>query len=72
MERSREFYEQFGYTVPAAFDVGQGVASGFGVIGTPTNYLLDSEGRVMWRHYGFRRGDEVELRERIEELLGAE
>ena len=72
VERSREFYEQFGYTIPAAFDVGQRVAADFGVIGTPTNYLLDAEGRIVWRHYGFRRGDEAEVRERVEELLAAE
>lgn len=68
--RTREFYEQFGFTVPAAFDAGQEVAGRrFGVIGTPTNYLLDRQGRIVWRHYGYRPGDEIEVRERIEELL---
>ena len=71
VERSTQFYEQYGYTIPVAFDAGQLVsARQYGVIATPTNYLLDAAGRVVWRHYGFRRGDEVHVRERIEALLG--
>lgn len=41
----------------------------FGVTGTPTNYLLDSRGRIVWRHYGFRRGEEAEVRRQIERVL---
>lgn len=71
--RTREFYEEFGFTIPVAFDAGQSVAGRrFGVIGTPTNYLLDDAGRIVWRHYGYRPGDEVEVRERVEALLADE
>ncbi len=70
--RTRTFYEQFGFTIPVAFDEGQEVAARrYGVIGTPTNYLLDASGRVVWRHYGYRPGDEIEVRARVEELLAA-
>ena len=70
--RSRKFYEEYGFTIPAAFDPGGEVAvSRYGVIATPTNYLVDGAGRIVWRHYGFRPGDEVELRARIEKLLAA-
>lgn len=71
-ERTRTFYDQFGYTIPAAFDPGQEVAGvRYGVIGTPTNYLLDGQGRVVWRHYGYQPGDEHELRRQIREVLDA-
>ena len=71
-EGTREFYEQNGFTIPAVFDVGQEVAGGrYGVSGTPTNYLLDDRGRIVWRQYGFRRGDEHGLRAEIEAALEA-
>jgi len=37
---------------------------------TPTNYLVDAKGRVVWRHYGFRPGDEELLRAEIGAVLG--
>jgi hypothetical protein len=69
VDRSREFYQQYGFTIPAAFDVTQVGAGMFGVTGTPTNYLLDAQGRIVWRQYGFKRGEESEIRERVERLL---
>ena len=63
--RAREFYEGYGYTIPAAFDVRGEVSRRFGVIATPMNYLLDREGRVVWRHYGYRPGDEATMRAEI-------
>ncbi len=70
VERTRRFYEENDFRIPAAFDDGQRVAAAtWGVIATPTNYLVDTDGRIVWRHYGFRRGDEVELRYQIERVL---
>lgn len=42
----------------------------WGIVGTPTTYVIGADGRIMWRHYGFAPGDEVVLRERVLELLG--
>jgi hypothetical protein len=71
VERSREFYDQFGFTIPAAFDVTQVGGGMFGVTGTPTNYLLDAQGRIVWRQYGFQRGEEVEVRAQVEKVLAS-
>jgi peroxiredoxin len=70
VERTREFYEGYGFTIPAAFDVEGTVSGQFGVIATPTNYLLDRAGRIVWRHYGYRPGDEEQMRREISEVLG--
>lgn len=67
--RSRQFYDGYGFTIPAAFDVEGAVSRQFGVIATPTNYLVDAHGQIVWRHYGFRPGDEQHLREMIGEVL---
>jgi len=69
-ERAREFYEGYGYTIPAAFDVRGDVSRQYGVIATPMNYLLDGEGRIIWRHYGYRPGDEAAMRAEIGAELG--
>ncbi|GIX04278.1 MAG: hypothetical protein KatS3mg114_0147 [Planctomycetaceae bacterium] len=37
----------------------------YGVVGCPTNYLLDSEGKVVWRKAGFV---EKEVRGALKEL----
>jgi len=44
-----------GQKVGAAYDI----AGKYGVQAYPTNYLLDSTGKVLWRAVGF---DEAELR----------
>ncbi len=70
--RTREFYGGYGFTLPAGFDAAGAVSRQFGVVATPTNYLVDANGRVVWRHYGFRPGDEAQLREEISAVLGSD
>jgi hypothetical protein len=42
-----------------------GVAAKYGVMAYPTNYVLDSSGKVVWRAVGF---DETGLRAALEKL----
>ncbi len=42
----------------------------FGLVGMPSSYLIDAEGRVVEVTRGFRRGEAHALRARIEALLG--
>jgi cytochrome c biogenesis protein CcmG/thiol:disulfide interchange protein DsbE len=42
----------------------------FGVRVFPTSYLVDREGRIIFKHIGFSEGDEAELTEEVEKLLG--
>jgi peroxiredoxin len=41
----------------------------FGVDGVPTSYIIDGEGRIMYYHIGFQKGDEKELEREIRKLL---
>ena len=69
-EGTRSFYELSGFEIPNAFDT-QGVAiSQYGVAATPTTFLVDDEGRIVWRRYGYLPGEEEMLRARILRLLG--
>ena len=68
-QRTKEFYLTNDFEIPAAFDtadVGYGL---FGIGGTPTNYLLDMDGKIVWRQFGYRPGDEREMREAVLGLL---
>jgi len=69
-EGTEEFYAQNSFEVPTAFDTA-GVARQYGIMGTPTAYLLDNDGRIVWRKYGYVIGEEAELEERIADLLSA-
>jgi hypothetical protein len=45
------------------------VRSVFGVRGFPTTYIINSEGKIYYFHYGFSPGDEVKIEEEIQKLL---
>ncbi len=40
-----------------------------GAEGFPTSYLIDREGRVMFSHFGFKKGDEEKIEKEIVKLL---
>jgi len=42
----------------------------FGVGGTPTNFLLNADGKVVFRHIGYSAGGEKTMEAEIRELLG--
>ena len=58
-----------GYTVPVLLG-GASVLDDYNVTGTPTHYLIDSQGKVLWRHFGYKPGDEKDLEREIRQALG--
>lgn len=48
----REFVEEFGVTYAVWWDPEDRATSAFGTFGLPTTYLLDGDGRVVWRRLG--------------------
>jgi thioredoxin-related protein len=63
------FYEEFGFAVPNVFDTRRVAVSQYGVAATPTTYLVDDAGRIVYRRYGYLPGEEVRLRRQVETLL---
>jgi thiol-disulfide isomerase/thioredoxin len=57
-----------GYTVPILLG-GHSVQGDYKLAMTPTHYLLDSQGRVLWKHAGYRPGDEKILEREIQQAL---
>jgi peroxiredoxin len=67
-ELAQQFLKELGVTFPVVEDKTD-VAGGYQVTGTPTNFLIDREGRIIFRGVGYAPGSEGELRAQIEYLL---
>jgi thioredoxin-related protein len=67
-ELAQTFLRQTGITFPVVEDRAD-VATSYGVTGTPTNFLVDRRGKIMFQHVGYAPGSEAELRAQIEYLL---
>ncbi len=59
------------YTFPILVtDSGNYARTNYGVPGTPTNLILDSGTRTVFRHLGYGPGNEKTMEAEIRELLG--
>jgi thiol-disulfide isomerase/thioredoxin len=56
-------------TFPILFDRKSEVAQAFGVKGLPTSFILDKEGRILYRTVGGRDFQHPEIEQTIEKLL---
>lgn len=57
-----------GYTVPVLLG-GRSVQNDYRLVMTPTHYLLDSRGKVLSKHAGYKAGDEKALERDILQAL---
>ncbi len=65
----REYVTRNRLTFPQLLDMGREVSSMFSVRGTPTNYLIDRQGRVRGGGVGYRDWSSPEAYRLIESLL---
>ena len=68
-EDALDFLERYPVSYPIAFDNSGDVPTAFAVNGMPSGYLIDRLGNVRAVHVGFKRGDEVALRDEIIAML---
>ena len=67
----RGWQAEHGYTSPVLVGAStHAVEKDYHVTATPTHYLLDSSGRVLWSHSGFKPGDENALEEEVKTAVG--
>jgi thiol-disulfide isomerase/thioredoxin len=71
-EKALKFLEDHPVGYPSASDPGGKLPEMFGLETMPTSYLIDRKGVVRYVHRGYKAGDDVEIRKRIQELLGPE
>ena len=68
-EDALDFLKRYNVSYPIAFDNSGDVPTAFAVNGMPSGYLIDRSGNVRAVHVGFKRGDEVALRDEIIAML---
>ena len=68
-EDAWDFLARYTVDYPVVIDTEGDIARLFAVDGMPSGYLLDAEGRVREIHIGFKRGDELKLKESIKKML---
>jgi thiol-disulfide isomerase/thioredoxin len=54
---------------PLVYDPGKKLATEAGVQTMPSSFVLDSKGKIIYIHKGFRSGDEVEIEKQVMALL---
>ena len=65
-----EWRKKGGYTFPILLSESGFAETNYGVHVEPTNFLLDSDHRMMFRHLGYGTGGEKQLDAEIREILG--
>lgn len=69
VEDARRFLEMQPATFTVAFDPKGRTPRLYGVKGMPSSFLIGRDGRVIWRHTGFKVADKAELERMIEKAL---
>lgn len=65
----RSFADDFGMTYTILRDPGEIVSSTFRIQGVPASFLIDREGKVVWRHLGPFEKDNPALRDALQSAL---
>ena len=69
-ELSKEFVLEHGATFPVVVDTARVARESYELLGVPTTFMIDRQGRYIFRHLGFSEGDEVMLEDEIRLLMG--
>jgi thiol-disulfide isomerase/thioredoxin len=60
-----------GYTATILLG-GRSIADDYDLRMTPTHVLLDSTGKILWKHAGYKPGNEKEIERRVQQALAKE
>lgn len=67
----KPYFRGQGYAFECLLDVDGELQKGLGVVGVPYSVLVTADGKVVYEHAGYRKGDEKKMKEEIEKWLGA-
>lgn len=65
---ARAYEREFGITYPSVFDPAGELAFSYELVGLPTTFIIDRDGRIVYRFVGYI--DATILREALDEVLG--
>lgn len=60
------------YEFTVLLDTNGDVQRKYGLLGVPFTFVLNPRGEILFKHFGYRPGDEVTLREEIEKALATD
>lgn len=66
----RPFLKRHRLELPVLLDHSRQVMKQFQLPAVPASLILSTEGEVVYKHFGYKPGDEIRLRARLVELLG--
>lgn len=58
-----------GITLPVLLDPEQEVQKAFGLSEVPGLFIISTNGEIIYRHLGYKPGDEAEIRARVREVI---
>ena len=65
----KPFIKSKGYAFPVLFDTNSEVSRIYYANPIPYSVLLDKNGNIVYSHRGYLKGDEIQLKEKLEQLL---
>jgi len=72
LAKVKVFTRKHQYDFTWLLDSDKKLSQKFLVENVPHSMIADQTGKIVYSHTGYRKGDELELKEKIDELLGAE
>lgn len=69
VSKVKPFVKSKGYSFPILLDTNSEVARKYYAKAVPFTVLIDKNGHIVYSHLGYMRGDEVQVKKKIEELL---
>ena len=65
----KPFVKSKNYNFPVLFDTNSDVARIYYAYAIPHSILMDKDGKIVYSHMGYMRGDEIVMRNKVKELL---
>ena len=69
VSKVKPFVKSKGYSFPVLLDTNSEVARKYYAKAIPFTVLIDKNGNIVYSHLGYMRGDEVQVKKKIEELI---
>ncbi len=66
------FFSVNEYTFKVLLDTDLEVSGDYGVKASPATFIIESDGNLIYRHYGYKSGQEVEVLEVVEAFVAGE
>jgi peroxiredoxin len=66
------YFKSKDYSFKVLLDGDREVAQGFGVTACPYTFIVQPDGKIIYSHYGYKPGQEDEIKETIDKALAGE